>query len=905
METSSALTRRRRGRGFARALLLSLATLFLAHFALAVESEPRDPTSELAPGWELLGTFKGSTSSRLLTEVRNLIFDFENSGDLYDDLGDLSIGLGVSGEDWKLDWDNSFNRRILPSHEAIEAGGRLSSGNVSSYLDFSRLGSRGRFDYDYVPDIVGESDLGARLESGFVLNRRRRRDPIRIGDRPLPEIIDEIQEADTFFERYPLERDTSLVRGGTIVVGGLADKISHWLGEKSADTEQGALFFELYADPMALALDLGVPIETTLFTGETPGVRVGDSVDHTSFLGVVPAQIGYRKYGLRASFQSYFRFMRETTLTRVSEKRVHVRVRNTLGRGIEVIPFKVRPELRVFGLFKIGYTIYEAKLGGNHGSSSEVDYLVDLAVPGAFDALRQLLGDGTAVSWRPLAEAAIRADGVRVLDQQLRLGSDRFAQQRLKLFSWMRYQGRALASTSQVERSGERFREVVRVRSRDYARGNKRRWSASSSITSQGNALTLDDDGEWVRDPEGRAAVSILTSLRNHRATDSEIRRQAGVLATILGLSETPRVLQEIAAYRSPEPSRVAWNLELSFDGATMRRALAANETETWRAVGELFLGPGGGESWGTEEARRAWRKQPREVRDADLEPLFASEWSGRKALRVAGKIVDHVGDLRRYTTEDCLRCLSRAYRKSKELVFLQALLVRLAGGVEDSGLGYHFEIFQEDMLAPVSVTNGVRHVFRRSIEAPDVEGREAWSVEAMGNREFQSADSRLRGGFLWLNENPASTDSECWILRLFSDLEIDPELRVRVDLRDASTAWADPDVVRARVPIGLSHEVVMTPFMTARYYYDVSLPSTQHFEEGNAYTLLVRVLNADGYPVTEEQQIRFEWPKGINERLPPVCRTPVTTGPPSGQLHASLASPAAPDAPEPTTPSR
>jgi len=890
---------RRRGAGIRRAVLLSLAALVVAGPAFAVDPEPTDPTSELAPGWALLGTFKGSTSSRLLTEARNLIFEFESSGDLYDDLGDLSIGLGYKGDDWKIDWDNAFNRRILPSHETLEPGDRLTSENLSSYLDVSRLGSRGRFDYDYVPDIVGESDLGARIEYGFVLNRRRRRDPVQVGDRPMAEIIDELQDEDSFFERHPLEHDTSLVRGTTIVIGALADKISDWLGEKSADTEQGALFFELYADPSALALDLGVPVEAALFTGETPGVRVGDSVEHTSFLGLVPAQIGYRKHGIRVSFQSFFRFMRETRLTRVSERVVHVRVRNTFGRGIEVIPFKVRPELRVFGLFKIGYTLYEAKLGGNHGTSSEVEYRVDLAVPGAFDALRRLLGDGTSVAWRPLAEAALRADGVRVLDQQLRRGDDRFAQQRLKLFSWMRYQGRALASTSEVSRAGERFREVVRVRSRDYKRGSKRRWDTSSSITAQGNLLTRGEDGEWRPDPEGHSAVSIVTSVRNHRATDAEVRRQADVLEAILGLPETPPVLEELGDYRSPGTSRVSWNLELSFDGPTIRRALTASDADAWRTLGELFLGPGGGETWATEEARRGWKRQGRKARDADLEPIFAAEWSGRKALRLAGNIVEHVEDLRRYAAEDCLRCLGRAYKKREELGLLQALLVRLAGGFEGSGLGYHFEIFQQDMLAPVTVTNGIRHVFRRDIAAPDVEEREAWSVEAMGNREFGSSDSRLRGGFLWLNQNPASVDSQCWILRLFSDLEIDPDLRVRVDLRDASDAWADPEIRHGAVPIGPPHEVVMTPFMTARYYYDVPLPSTAGFQEGDGYTLLVRVLNADGYPVTEEQQIRFEWPKGVTDRLAPACAESAAE-PRIGWLGAPHDAPASGTAPAP-----
>jgi len=734
---------------------------------------------------------------------------------------------------------------------------------------------------------------------GFTLVRRRQRDTVRIGDRPVAEILDEVQQDDSFFERYGRGRETSLIRGTTLLFATAADRLAGWMGEKSADTEQGALFFELYAEPSTLAIDLGVPVQAGLFTGEVPGLRIGDSVEHTTFLGLVPVRFGFRKSGLQGSLQSFFRFLRQTTLTRESERFVRVRVRNVFGRGLEVIPLKVRPELRILGLVKLGYTLYEAKLGQDAGTSSAVEYLVDLEAPGALDAFRQLLGDGTRVSWRPLAEAALRADGVRVLDRELRRGGERYAQHRLRLFSWMKYQNRALASTSHVELADESFRELVRLRSRKYARGG-RRWDTSSSITAQGNVVRRDEDGTWRADSEGHAAVSIVTSVANHRATEAEVRLHTELLRTILNLETTPEVLRELAAYRSPDPARFAWNLELSFDGPLIRKALTASDADAWQAVGDLFLGPGEGGAWRTEESRRAWKRQRRAARDAQLEPILAAEVGGRKALRLAGKLVDRLEDFRRYGAENCLKCLSRAYGKRKELALLQALLVRLAGGADRSGVGYHFEIFVDDMLAPATVTNGIRHVFRRDVETPDVETREAWSEDAMGRVEFSSSDARLRGGFLWLNRDPASADAECWLLRLFSDLVLDPELRVRIDLREGSNAWADPELVHESFPVGAPREVVMTPFMTSRYYYDVGLPHPGALEDGEAYTLLIRVLNDGGYPVTEEQQIRFTWPRDASERIAPACRAA-----PARTTAELTAAPAAPSPGAATGPSR
>jgi len=841
--------------------------------ARAEDPATLDPARGVGPGWERLGSFKGSSSSKIVEAIRDLAFEFESSGSLYDDLGDLSLGLGLGDEDWRLDWDNSFSRRILPVHEAIAPGGALGSDDLSRYADVGRLGSRGRFEYDYLPDILGRSDLGARVELGFALVRRRLRNPTRIGDRPMGEVIDEVATEDSFFHRYGVTRHDSLVRSSAVLLGSAADRIAHWLGGRSADTEQGALFFELYAEPAMLAIDLGVPFRAALFTGEEPGVGVGDMVEHTTFLGLVPVRIFYDRFGLRASYQSFFRFRRETAVLRESDHVVRVRIRNVFGRGNEIIPFKVRPELRILGLVKLGYTLYESKLSADRGTSSELEYRLDLDDPRARAAFESLLGDGTRVSWRPLAEAALEGGGVELLSQELRRGGSRFSQHRLDLFSWRRYRNRSLASSTEVRLDDVTFREVSRLRNRDLVRSHGRRTGAVSSITSQGDLRRRDPDGNWIASPQGGSATRIVTSVRNQSASAADVRRGTELLATILGLRRRPAILEELAAYATPGSTRFSWNLDLSFDGALTTRALSRSDEEVWRALGELFLGPGGSDAWATEEARRRWRRMSREERDADLAPLFAQEVGGRKAPKLARRLVEHLEDLRRFATENCLPCLDRAYRKRRELPLVQALLVRLAGGADDSGLGYHFEIFVDEMLAPVTVSNGIRHEFRRDIEAPEAGAPEAWTIDAARRVEFDSSDSRLRGGFLWINRDPESRDPECWILRLFSDLVIDPELHLRFDLRDSSDLWADPAIVRGNLPIGAPTEVIETPFMTARYHYDISLPRPEGLEEGRTYTVLLRVLNDEGYPVTEEQQLRFEWPEGVSDRLAPACR--------------------------------
>ena len=61
-------------------------------------------------------------------------------------------------------------------------------------------------------------------------------------------------------------------------------------------------------------------------------------------------------------------------------------------------------------------------------------------------------------------------------------------------------------------------------------------------------------------------------------------------------------------------------------------------------------------------------------------------------------------------------------------------------------------------------------------------------------------------------------------------------------------------------------------PSDPSRYYYDVPLPWRQDLREKKTYTLLVRVINSDGMPVSEEQEIRLQLPEDWEEMVPGVC---------------------------------
>ena len=60
--------------------------------------------------------------------------------------------------------------------------------------------------------------------------------------------------------------------------------------------------------------------------------------------------------------------------------------------------------------------------------------------------------------------------------------------------------------------------------------------------------------------------------------------------------------------------------------------------------------------------------------------------------------------------------------------------------------------------------------------------------------------------------------------------------------------------------------------FEQARYFYDIFIPSFDLQPAKKGFTILLRLLNPDGLPVTEEQEILMMAPKGYDQLVPAEC---------------------------------
>ncbi len=855
-------------------------------------------------GWERIGSFKGSTSSVLWQRVNDVLFEQQASGALYRDLGDVTLGLGYGTDNVEVDWDNSFYRRVLPLHRELPLGGLVTGEDLSRYIDLQTLISRGRMHINYIPGFAENlGGIGVRVEGGTSLTLGRIHHPLEIGDRPLAETLaDPDGDLETIRRGPPEEGHRSLVRLGVEGVGGLIRWISGGIGRGMVDTEQSAIFFENYADPVTLFIDLEIPVEAALFTEGDTRLGPGDLVRHVTFLGLTPLAIGAKKYGIETNYSFYYRFFRETTIVKENDGHVVVQVKTALARGNELTPLKIRPAVRILGILRLGYTFFEQIFGNSHGPTYNIAYRIDLNDERGMACFKALLGEGTRVTMRPLAEAALQRTGAEVLRTEARQGKDRTSYHRTRFFRWFKRTDQRTASADIVtDDDGVRL-EIVRSRNRYYQKkfGTRRKSHlqflarSQSDMFSLEEGATLNDDIEPVHseDREEVTAVTLLTSLRDDYASGGQIRRASGLLSRTLDWDRNP-VLDELARVDRDLSTRFVLNLRLSFDGEHIMRMAGVTEDEVWTELAHILLGGGHRDAWSSEEKRKTWKRAVRKKRtSADEQPLFEDlELKGKPLspparYRLARREVNNFKHLQELALGgDSLGSLTKSFDSWSEISLTQALMVRLGrwdGGPE---IGYHYEVFTDEMLRPVTETNGIVYEHpsqlgiidamdealsvtkgkadgRSDLEKEQIRGGRLWK----GDNFVEPSRSRLKGGDLLVNtgaiEEPGSPPP-CWKLRLYSDLQYAVGLTVRIDLREDGGIKADRTLGFSGFVLGEPTAVEETPFMTARFYYDIPLPSLEVLEEGEEYVLLLRVLNPDGLPVSEEQQVRFRWPEG------------------------------------------
>jgi hypothetical protein len=930
-----------RGRKARRVLLYGFFFSLLSFRPTAAE-EPLAPGQEPDAQWLVIGNFKGSRGTGIISRLGSLLFEYERDDSLYRDLGDLGIGIDASISDLQLDWDTYFRRRVVQSHEEKLPGETITASDISYYRNVSAARTRLRATVDYLPDFAGEADAGVEVEGGFAVAMARAQQPTVHTEEPLETVL--LDSGGKEFKKFFDENGVSLDKHGAAYVtmgsiGAVVDATAGSLGNQLADTERAAVYWDDYAEPIMLFPKTGLPLKLGVFTSEDSQLAVGDSLTFTTFVGISPLYARYAASGVRIGYKRFFRLLRETTIRKDPDSVVVVRVRNWRGRGNELTPFKFRPSIRVF-VVNIGYTFFESVLDRFREKVSDVTFRIDLETEEGARFFETLVKQSGRARISPQLEPIDQGSGVEVLRSELSRGKIHSWRVRASLSSLFRYRKSQLGSTQRIATKDAELREVTRLRSREYRNriGRDRDVKSASVINVQSDVEWREDlETEGQRQDE-KLAVTINTVYSARYANEKEVHALAAGVETLLGLAEPHPVLSELQTLPVEGKTRLWLNLGLSFGPEEIERLAAVTPDQLWTELGGVLLGPEYRDVWSTEGRRYWWHPlappyngvEPRVShisrhydalrnyqRPAKKSRVFSpQEYSSRTIFRLASKTVKKFQQLQKVLVEerDCLQCLVSAYSTKADVMLIQALAVRFGGDAEAGGVGYDFEFLVGDMVRPVGDSNGILHGYQLPRGGEIVR-----NAEIIGD-----SVPRLRAGQMLLNVDGPNVESDlehapCWKLRLYSDHVFDEGLRLRVHWRLARSGsdrslevaffdlpeprpyseiagtqgeegFVEPRLERSmtggygvqrrtrRTPSGQPAAPFQSRLGQARYYYDVPLPWLEGLSEKPGYTVLVRVLNPDGLPVTEEQEVLMHLPGDWQQRVPPFCSSGAAT---------------------------
>jgi hypothetical protein len=718
----------------------------------------------------------------------------------------------------------------------------------------------------------------------------------------------------------------------------VVDAAAGAVGSQIADTEQSTIFWDDYAEPMMIITETGIPLKLRLFTDEDSTLAVGDVLSFTSFAGLSPVAASAENWGIRISYRRFHRLLRETTVQRETDSVVLVRVRDWFAHGNEITPLKFRPEVELW-IIKIGYTFFETLENDFRERVADQTFRLDLKTEAGVDTFRRLIGQGGKLQVRPkLVSVDEDEEGVEVLAAETSTGKSHNRSVRIRFFNWYRYRRSHISSTRRIQAADARLREVVRARTKEYKNviGRKREFRASSVITGQSDIQWREGLGEDPTYDDERLVVRFDSSLTSRYARSPEISGWLSDLNFVLGLEEHHPVLSELRFVDTNKTAGFSMRLSLSFGPRQIEQLGSVTEDDIWRELAALLLGPEHVEAWSTESKRYWWRpgapssgsgapagghmshhydnlrgykKPAKKSRSFDPQQL-----SSAALYRLGKKSVRRFQRLQRVLAEeqDCLSCLVRSYSATTDVLLSQALMVRFAGGIGNGEVGYDFQVQMGDMVRPVGGSNGIIHGYHLPRAGDLVRNAET----------IRNSQPRLRGGHVMLNVSgwdaeEASSEDPCWKIRLLSDVVFGPEMVLRIDWRrerkladrrqvvlTASMGKAEvydpentPDTdgadffwVRGERPLTQEYTVreditmttsgdpighVMPMVQPARFYYEIPLTFPEEISTDSAYTMLMRVLNSNGLPVSEEQKVRVRFPADWQEQVPVECAVP------------------------------
>ncbi|HXU33017.1 MAG TPA: hypothetical protein VN851_20820 [Thermoanaerobaculia bacterium] len=850
------------------AFALSSLTLICPAGSIAQDDEPAPQAN-----WRRIGSFSGAPVEGAGEFFDNELFREARSGDLFQELGDLDISFGQTWSATSVDAAITYSRRVLDKHLELAPGSTVGDGDLSWFQTVNSARAKTSLDVDYLPDSNATIGVGLHAESGFVMTAAETQAPRKLGaefsrtasrENLRAELAGYWDKKDARFRKKILPR-----LGRTLL--GLLDALASEINLGFEDTEKGALYFEGFVEPMTLWVDLGFPLKTDLFTSADPRLQPGDGATYTAFVGISPLRFSAHELGLRASYEYFYRLIRETTVIEQADDHVLVRVRTIAAKGQEITPIKIRPEVRL-AFLRYGYTFLQDRRDSSRFRVADLVYRFDLGVPEGRAALDDLLGAKNRVRLKSPIEAAREGRGVEVLSAELRTGDRRDLNLLARFPSWFRTKRQNLAVVQDIKIGTATVREATQGQRRSVKVRNLglRRDQGSSSVLTLQATPIAGSAGAKAR------AIEVRTAMSDRRAGVEPRRQVASLWRTLPGNPEPPPELF------GTEAVGVVASFTAGARGQALDRLLSMHSEEIWRTVGHAVLGADQADSWRTAEGRALWKVQ--------------HDRKDRRRLASAERFVAWFDDLRYRTIRGDIdgRGWTRNALHREDFPILERLILAAGGSAPDgtaNGGSVSAEIWTDEMPRPLRLIRGRSPISRLGALAAEPEAApvgtlpgpspvgtngsperlEGSTVETAAQARdidsLRSSAPRLLAGRMFVVEPspqvPVIQIPTQYYLSLFSDLHFAPSHRVRIELR-RSRIRADLPLAVVGMPAGQAQPVPEGPFAIAKFRYDLRLPQSlaSRIDDRHPYSVYVRVLNAQGLPLTEEEPLHFRVPR-------------------------------------------
>lgn len=846
--------------------------------------------------WVTVGSMSGAPATSFEDFVDNEVFQEARTGELFQELGELEVRAGYTKNLVSADLRANFKRRLVDRHRILSAGSEVSATELSGFEAINSAIAKAVLTADYI-DIPGPAAVRFEAEAGYSLTVAESRT-----GQPQP-LNDGAAEA----ERRLAELETSLPkrvlrRAGRGLVH-TVDRLATGIGTHFEDTEKGALYLAGFAEPLTLWADFGFPLPTELFTAHDDRLQPGDAASHSAFFEVQPFVAGVRGAGMRVSVGTFYRFVRTTTVVKLADDQVLVQIKNLAARGFEAIPLKIRPELRWFVL-TYGYTLVDDRHDRARFQIAEIAYRLDLKTEAGRELFRQLLGQAGDVKLRPTLATGEEGPGVRIVRSRLRAGNRWDLQWRARLPSWFDAKTSDLGVFQNVtEGDGDQRTEASRGRTVDRRRrlfGERQRRASTlatfaTPTTPGARDLAPEEEATGGRENAARPVLRLETAVRDRFASRARRRELLDLVAEVAPGADRATLLP--LADQGPEVEGISMALRLEFGRETVPALLALSEERIWRVAAERLLGPSYRDAW-NDTRRPLWRNPlptagGRHISSQWDELLWRADPARRESRpnsRNLFRRAEHFVTQFEHLRQDLERgeigrwpvWLPRVDPPA-DFSLLAGVFREALGSFSRPGVSARGEVWLESMLQPARFSRGPTQLptVPATTELPAsldttavvrppsvVDGSplglwtgSTWTASADERgllpdvSRLRSSPARLAAGRVQVHR-PSWPETPRLRLELFSDYLFAPEARLEIELR-RSRIRTDLAEGGARLPLPEPELVPEGPFMVARFRYLIDLPFVLA-EPEVARTLYLRVENAAGQRITEEQPLRF-----------------------------------------------